>query len=90
MADQIDVATDGIVRCLWPGMDKFYMEYHDNEWGVPIGDDAALFERICLEGFQSGLSWITILRKRKIFVKLSKISILKRLPDLMRKTFKDL
>ena len=55
MTDQIDVATDGIVRCLWPGMDKFYMEYHDNEWGVPIGDDDALFERICLEGFQSGL-----------------------------------
>ena len=44
MTDQIDVATDGIVRCLWPGMDKFYMEYHDNEWGVPIGDDDALFE----------------------------------------------
>tara|TARA_Y100001970_G_scaffold141230_1_gene173877 strand:+ start:728 stop:1336 length:609 start_codon:yes stop_codon:yes gene_type:complete len=67
MTDQIDVAADGIVRCLWPGMDKFYMEYHDNEWGVPIGDDDALFERICLEGFQSGLSWITILRKRKNF-----------------------
>ncbi|MBF82683.1 MAG: DNA-3-methyladenine glycosylase I [Actinobacteria bacterium] len=67
MANQINVASDGIVRCLWPGMDEFYMEYHDTEWGVPVGDDDGLFERICLEGFQSGLSWITILRKRNNF-----------------------
>jgi len=67
MADQTGLTDDGMVRCLWPGMDKFYMEYHDTEWGVPVGDDDALFERICLEGFQSGLSWITILRKRKNF-----------------------
>ena len=67
MADQIGVTDDGMVRCLWPGMDESYMEYHDTEWGVPVGDDDGLFERICLEGFQSGLSWITILRKRKNF-----------------------
>ena len=67
MADQLGVTDDGMVRCLWPGMDESYMEYHDTEWGVPVGDDDGLFERICLEGFQSGLSWITILRKRKNF-----------------------
>ena len=67
MEDLVDDEDGEIVRCLWPGMDEFYMEYHDTEWGVPIGDDDGLFERICLEGFQSGLSWITVLRKRKNF-----------------------
>ena len=51
-------------RCLWPGHDKNYIRYHDEEWGVPIRDDRLLFECLCLEGQQAGLSWITVLRKR--------------------------
>jgi DNA-3-methyladenine glycosylase I len=54
-------------RCSWPGEDPLYIEYHDTEWGRPVTDDRRLFEKICLEGFQSGLSWITILRKRENF-----------------------
>jgi DNA-3-methyladenine glycosylase I len=53
--------------CSWPGSDELYIRYHDEEWGRPIADDHRLFEKICLEGFQSGLSWITILRKRENF-----------------------
>jgi DNA-3-methyladenine glycosylase I len=56
-------------RCWWPGVDPLYVEYHDKEWGRPAIDDHRLFEKICLEGFQSGLSWITILRKRENFRK---------------------
>ena len=54
-------------RCWWPGEDELYIRYHDLEWGRPVTDDRRLFEKICLEGFQSGLSWITILRKRDNF-----------------------
>ena len=54
-------------RCWWPGDDELYVAYHDQEWGRPVVDDHRLFEKICLEGFQSGLSWITILRKRENF-----------------------
>jgi DNA-3-methyladenine glycosylase I len=54
-------------RCSWPGEDPLYVRYHDEEWGRPVTDDRRLFEKICLEGFQSGLSWITILRKRENF-----------------------
>jgi DNA-3-methyladenine glycosylase I len=54
-------------RCAWPGTDDLYLRYHDDEWGRPVVDDTRLFEKICLEGFQSGLSWITILRKRDNF-----------------------
>jgi DNA-3-methyladenine glycosylase I len=54
-------------RCAWPGEDPLYLRYHDEEWGRPMTDDRRLFEKICLEGFQSGLSWITILRKRDNF-----------------------
>jgi DNA-3-methyladenine glycosylase I len=53
--------------CTWPGTDALYIRYHDEEWGRPVVDDTRLFEKICLEGFQSGLSWITILRKRENF-----------------------
>jgi DNA-3-methyladenine glycosylase I len=53
--------------CTWPGSDELYLRYHDQEWGRPVTDDHRLFEKICLEGFQSGLSWITILRKRDHF-----------------------
>lgn len=54
-------------RCSWPGEDPLYLRYHDEEWGRPMADDRRLFEKICLEGFQAGLSWITILRKRENF-----------------------
>ncbi len=58
---------DGRPRCLWPGADPLYVAYHDTEWGVPETDDRALFEKLVLDGFQAGLSWITILRKRDAF-----------------------
>jgi len=61
--------TDGLVRCWWPGEHEDYLKYHDTEWGRPVHDDIRLFEKICLEGFQSGLSWLTILRKRENFRK---------------------
>ena len=60
-------SDDGKVRCWWPGDHEDYLHYHDEEWGVPVHDDHRLFEKICLEGFQSGLSWLTILRKRENF-----------------------
>lgn len=56
-------------RCWWPGTDPLYCDYHDNEWGVPLHDEQRLFEMLILEGFQAGLSWITILRKRENFRK---------------------
>jgi DNA-3-methyladenine glycosylase I len=58
---------DGLSRCPWPKDDPFYMAYHDDEWGVPEYDDRALYEKLVLDGFQAGLSWITILRKRDNF-----------------------
>src|SRR5512137_1946709 len=58
---------DGIVRCAWGLSDPLYVRYHDEEWGFPVADDRRLFEKLCLEGFQSGLSWLTILRKREAF-----------------------
>jgi len=63
----LSVGVDGIARCFWCGDDPLYTRYHDTEWGFPVRDDRRLFEKICLEGFQSGLSWITILRKRQNF-----------------------
>lgn len=65
--DGLMVGADGRQRCWWPGTDPLYVDYHDHEWGVPVHDDQRLFEKLCLEGFQSGLSWITILRKRPAF-----------------------
>jgi DNA-3-methyladenine glycosylase I len=59
--------ADGLTRCPWPGDDPLYVAYHDTEWGVPEYDDRALFEKLILDGFQAGLSWITILRKRDNF-----------------------
>ena len=58
---------DGLHRCPWPKQDPLYVAYHDEEWGVPEFDDRALFEKLILDGFQAGLSWITILRKRDNF-----------------------
>ena len=59
--------ADGLTRCPWPGVDPLYLAYHDEEWGVPEWDDRALFEKLALDGFQAGLAWITILRKRPAF-----------------------
>jgi DNA-3-methyladenine glycosylase I len=58
---------DGVVRCFWGSSPPEYRAYHDSEWGFPVADDRRLFEKLCLEGFQSGLSWLTILRKREAF-----------------------
>jgi len=60
--------NDTTTRCTWPGEDEFYVAYHDEEWGVPIYEDQPLFEKLILDGFQAGLSWITILRKRDRFI----------------------
>jgi len=71
MADSEDkylrTTDDGFTRCWWGSDHEDYHRYHDEEWGRPIADDVRLFEKICLEGFQSGLSWLTILRKRENF-----------------------
>ena len=61
------VGDDEKTRCWWAGSDPLYVSYHDNEWGNPVHDDTQLFEKLCLEGFQAGLAWITILRKRDNF-----------------------
>jgi DNA-3-methyladenine glycosylase I len=61
------VHPDGLKRCAWPKQDPLYVAYHDEEWGVPEYDDRALYEKLILDGFQAGLSWITILRKRENF-----------------------
>ena len=60
---------DGVARCFWGASAPEYVDYHDTEWGFPVADDRRLFEKLCLEGFQSGLSWLTILRKREGFRK---------------------
>jgi DNA-3-methyladenine glycosylase I len=67
LPDGVTAGVDGRPRCFWAGNDPLYLEYHDTEWGRPSSDDRRLFEKLCLEGFQSGLSWITILRKRENF-----------------------
>ena len=67
MANGLATAADGRCRCAWGADDGMYKRYHDTEWGRPVGDDRRLFEKVCLEGFQSGLSWLTILRKRENF-----------------------
>jgi DNA-3-methyladenine glycosylase I len=64
---EVVTGADGLDRCWWGEGDEEYERYHDTEWGFPQGDDHRLFEKICLEGFQSGLSWLTILRKRENF-----------------------
>ncbi|MEX2323163.1 MAG: DNA-3-methyladenine glycosylase I [Acidimicrobiia bacterium] len=63
----LTVGDDGVPRCPWPGSDPLYVDYHDREWGYPVLSDAGLYERVALEGFQAGLSWITTLRKRDAF-----------------------
>jgi len=66
-AIDVAVAEDGLARCRWVGADEQYRRYHDEEWGRPLHGDRALFEKLSLEAFQSGLSWITILRRREGF-----------------------
>ncbi len=61
------VGEDGVARCPWGASTPEYQVYHDREWGRPVGDDMRVFEKLCLEGFQAGLSWLTILRKREGF-----------------------
>jgi DNA-3-methyladenine glycosylase I len=67
VAGDLVTGADGVTRCWWSGDDPDYCAYHDDEWGRPLHDERALFELLCLEGFQAGLSWITILRKRPAF-----------------------
>lgn len=69
MQESVVVGADGIARCPWGDSPPEYRAYHDLEWGRPVGDEARIFEKLCLEGFQSGLSWLTILRKREAFRK---------------------
>jgi DNA-3-methyladenine glycosylase I len=66
-AERVLVGDDGIRRCWWGDSSPEYRPYHDTEWGFPVEDDIRLFEKLCLEGFQAGLSWLTILRKREAF-----------------------
>jgi DNA-3-methyladenine glycosylase I len=66
-ADGLMIGDDGLARCWWHAGVPEYQRYHDEEWGHPVVDDQRLFEKICLEGFQAGLSWLTILRKRDNF-----------------------
>jgi DNA-3-methyladenine glycosylase I len=67
VSTDVRLGADGRARCAWVGDDLEYTRYHDEEWGIPLHGDRALFEKMSLEGFQAGLSWITILRKRPRF-----------------------
>src|SRR5215216_2021826 len=71
VADEQDsgliTGDDGVARCRWGDTPEIYRAYHDEEWGFPVDDEHRLFEKLCLEGFQAGLSWLTILRKRESF-----------------------
>ncbi len=62
---RVAIGSDGRARCWWCGDEPLYTDYHDNEWGTPLHDERSLFELLCLEGAQAGLSWITVLRKRE-------------------------
>jgi DNA-3-methyladenine glycosylase I len=67
MSSDLVIGDEGTARCRWGASPPEYQAYHDNEWGLPVGDDNRVFEKLCLEGFQAGLSWLTILRKREAF-----------------------
>jgi DNA-3-methyladenine glycosylase I len=67
LPDGVVVGEDGVARCSWADSAPEYRAYHDTEWGFPVADDRRLFEKLSLEGFQAGLSWLTILRKREAF-----------------------
>jgi DNA-3-methyladenine glycosylase I len=64
---ELIIGDDGIPRCSWGDGPNIYRNYHDEEWGLPVDDDRVLFEKLCLEGFQAGLSWLTILKRREGF-----------------------
>src|SRR6266480_668791 len=64
---EVTVGADGLARCRWGASPLEYLQYHDGEWGRPVSDETRVYEKLCLEGFQSGLSWLTILRKRDAF-----------------------
>ncbi len=64
---EITLGDDGVPRCSWGDSPEIYRRYHDDEWGTPVDDDRLLFEKLCLEGFQAGLSWLTILKRREGF-----------------------
>ncbi len=64
---ELIIGDDGIPRCSWGDAPEIYRRYHDDEWGQPVDDDSVLFEKLCLEGFQAGLSWLTILKRREGF-----------------------
>ena len=66
-AEGLFAGADGALRCRWCQASEAYQHYHDHEWGFPVTDDRRLFEKLCLEGFQAGLSWLTILNKREAF-----------------------
>ncbi len=82
MSDFTKKYEDGMTRCTWPGQDAQNIEYHDQEWGVPRFGDDEMFERISLEGFQAGLSWITILKRREGFRKAFKNFEVKKIAKL--------
>jgi DNA-3-methyladenine glycosylase I len=67
VSDGLAIGPDGVARCWWGASTPEYAAYHDDEWGRPVRDDRGLYEKLCLEAFQSGLSWLTILRKRESF-----------------------
>ncbi len=67
MTSELQAGPDGLFRCPWSLASPDYLRYHDEEWGKPVRTDTGVFERLCLEAFQSGLSWLTILRKRESF-----------------------
>jgi DNA-3-methyladenine glycosylase I len=67
LPEGVTVGDDGVARCWWGAGDPLYRSYHDTEWGRPVAEDRRLFEKLSLEGFQAGLSWLTILRKRENF-----------------------
>ena len=69
MKELVTKYPDGLTRCYWPKQEQIYIDYHDTEWGVAVTDENALFEAVALEGFQAGLSWITILKRREGFRK---------------------
>lgn len=80
------LGEDGLARCPWGLSAPDYVAYHDDEWGRPVRDDQGLYERLCLEAFQSGLSWLTILRKRAGFRPPSAASTWRRSPRSARTT----
>ena len=89
----VKMSNTNVQRCSWCGDDPLYVEYHDTEWGIPVYDDQRLFEMLCLEGQQAGLSWITILRKRahyqKVFAQFNPNKLAKYTDEQLEKLLSD-